>query len=152
MPEATPAGFRPPVLPAPRTAGGRGAIAVLGWPPLALFAATAIGESTGCGRYAASCGEASSPGTWILSLAILVLLIAAPAVARWSAHGTLAMVLVGVPGAVVLSAAGGTNLREASAPILLGVLAVAYLAGVAYGLAAPRLGSRPESGSFGSVR
>ncbi|HET7471888.1 MAG TPA: DnaJ domain-containing protein [Candidatus Limnocylindrales bacterium] len=132
-------GFRGPLIPVPRTPAGRAVIALLGWPPLALFAASAIGESTGCGRYAASCAEASSPGTWLLGLALLILLFAAPAVARWSAHGTVAMLVIGVPCAVVLSAAGGTNVRDASAPLLLGVLAVAYLAGIAYGVLAPRL-------------
>jgi hypothetical protein len=145
-------GFRAPILPAARTAGGRAAIALLGWPPLALFAASAIGETTGCGRYAASCAEASSPGTWILALAILILLLAAPAVARWSAYGTIATLLIGVPSAVILSAAGGTNMRDASGPILLGALAIAYLAGVVYGLAAPRIATAPESGATGSLR
>jgi curved DNA-binding protein CbpA len=146
---------RVPILPAARTPGGRAVIALLGWPPLALFAASAIGESTGCGRYAASCAEASSPGTWILAVAILILLLAAPAVARWSAHGTLAILLIGVPVAVILSASGGTNLPDASAPILLAVLAVAYLAGIAYGLVAPRLalaGASGGSGGTGSLR
>jgi hypothetical protein len=145
-------GVHAPVLPAPRTAGGRAAIALLGWPPLARFAASAIGESTGCGRYAASCAEASSPGTRVLGLAIFILLLAAPAVARWSAHGTVAMLLIGGPVAVILSAAGGTNVREASAPILLGVLAVAYLIGIAYGLLGPRLGPTHEPGRVGSIR
>jgi hypothetical protein len=117
-----------------------------------MFAVTAIGESTGCGRYAASCAEASSPGTWIVGAALLILLLALPAVARWSAHGTVAMVLIGVPGAVILSAAGGTNLREASAPILLGILALAYLVGIGYAVVAPRLGAPARSGPSGSLR
>ena len=114
-------------------------MALLGWPPLGIFAAAAIGESTGCGRYAASCAELSSPGTWILGVAILLLLLALPSVAAWSAYGSIAALVIGVPSAVVLSAAGGSNLPQASAPIMLGVLAVAYLAGVAYGLLVPRL-------------
>ena len=81
----------------------------------------------------------SSPGTWILSVAILLLLLALPVVARWSAHGTVAMLVIGVPSAVVLSAAGGTNVPSAAGPLMLGVLAVAYLAGLAYGLVVPRL-------------
>jgi hypothetical protein len=127
------------MLPRATTASGRLAIALLGWPPLALFVAAAIGESTGCGRYAASCSELSSPGTWIVAVAILLLLLALPAVATWSAHGSIATLVVGVPSAVVLSAAGGTNLPQASAPLMLAVLAVAYLAGLAYGLVVPRL-------------
>jgi curved DNA-binding protein CbpA len=114
-------GFHGPVLPRPSTPFGRLAIALLGWPPLALFAGSAIGESTGCGRYAASCSELSSPGTWILSVAILLLLLALPVVARWSAHGTIALLVIGVPSAVILSAAGGTNVPSASAPLMLGV-------------------------------
>jgi curved DNA-binding protein CbpA len=135
--------FRGPVLPRATTASGRFAIALLGWPPLALFAGAAIGESTGCGRYAASCSELSSPGTWIVAAAILLLLLALPAVATWSAHGSIAALVIGVPSAIVLSAAGGTNLPQASGPLMLGVLAVAYLAGLAYGLIVPRL---PEPG------
>ncbi|HLO35000.1 MAG TPA: hypothetical protein VK194_02920, partial [Candidatus Deferrimicrobium sp.] len=107
-----------------------------GWLPLGAFAAAAIDQSTGCGRYAASCSDVSSPGTWIVQAAILLLLLALPAVAAWSAHGAVAALVVGVPAAVVLSAAGGTNMREASAPILLAVLAAAYLVGVAYAVAA----------------
>ena len=61
-----------------------------------------------------------------------------PAVAAWSAHGAIAALVVGVPSAIVLSAAGGTNVRDASAPVLLAVLAVAYLAGVAYAVVAAR--------------
>ncbi|HET7030398.1 MAG TPA: DnaJ domain-containing protein [Candidatus Limnocylindrales bacterium] len=141
-------GFQAPLLPAARTATARAGFALLGWPPLALFAASAIGETTGCGRYAASCAELSAPGTWIVSLAILIVLLALPAVARWSAHGTVAMLVIGVPAAVVLSAAGGTNLREASAPMLLGVLALADLGGVLYAVAFGR--SRPEAGSGAS--
>jgi hypothetical protein len=62
------------------------------------------------------------------------------------------MLLVGVPSAVILSAAGGTNVREASAPILLDVLAIAYLIGIAYGLLAPRLVTRREWNQPGSLR
>jgi hypothetical protein len=118
-------------------------MALLGWPPLGLFAAAAIDETTGCGRLAASCPEVSSPGTWIVQAAIVLLLLALPAVAAWSAHGAIAALVVGVPSAVVLSAAGGTNVRDASAPMLLAVLAIAYLAGVAYAVIVPRTRGNP---------
>jgi hypothetical protein len=107
-------------------------MAILGWPPLGVFAAAAIDQSTGCGAYAASCPEVSSPGTWIVQAAILLLLLALPAVAAWSAHGAIAALVIGVPAAVALIAGGGSNVRETSGPILLAVLAVAYLGGVAY--------------------
>ena len=111
-------------------------MAFLGWPPLGVFAAAAIDQSTGCGRYAASCPEVSAPGTWIVQVAILIFLLALPAVAAWSAHGAVAALVVGVPSALVLSAAGGSNVRETSGPVLLTVLAVAYLVGVAYAIVA----------------
>jgi hypothetical protein len=120
------------VLRRPATPAGRFAMALLGWPPLGLFAAAVIDQSTGCGRYAASCPELSAPGTWIVQAAILLFLLALPAVAAWSAHGAIAMIVIGVPSAIVLSAAGGTNVRETSGPILLSVLAIAYLVGVVY--------------------
>jgi hypothetical protein len=113
-------------------------MALLGWPPLGVFAAAAIDQSTGCGRYAASCPEISSPGTWIVHAAILLLLLAVPAVAAWSAHGTIAALVAGIPSAIELSAAGGTNVREQSGPILLGALAIAYLLGVAYAIVIER--------------
>jgi hypothetical protein len=139
-PPAEERGFHGPLLRRPTTPAGRFAMALLGWPPLGAFAAATIDQSTGCGRYAASCPELSAPGTWILETAILLLLLALPALAAWSAHGTIAALVVGVPSAIVLSAAGGTNVREASAPILLAVLAVAYLAGVGYAVV---VGRRP---------
>ena len=127
-----------PRLRAPTTSVGRLAIALLGWPPLGLAAATAIGESSGCGRFAASCGELSSPGTWIVQAAILVLLLALPRVAAWSAHGALAALVVGAPAAVVLSAGGGARQPETSASVLTIVVVGAYVLGVVYALAAPR--------------
>ena len=106
---------------------------------------TAIDESSGCGRFAASCGELSSPGTWIVQAAILILLLALPRVAAWSAHGTLAALVVGAPSAVVLSAGGGARQPETSAAVLMVVVVAAYVLGVVYAVAAPRLGRRPAA-------
>jgi ABC-type antimicrobial peptide transport system permease subunit len=65
-----------------------------------------------------------------------------PAVAAWSAHGAIAAVIAGIPTAIALSAAGGSNVREQSAPILLAVLAIAYIGGVVYALLVRRLNPR----------
>jgi hypothetical protein len=131
--EEPPAGHLPlPLLREPTSSIGRLAMAALGWPPLGIFLAVAIGESTGCGRYAASCAEVSSPGTWLVNAMVVLLLLALPRVAVWSAHGTIAALIAGVPTAVALSAGGGSNVPEASGPVLLTVLAIAYLGGVAY--------------------
>jgi curved DNA-binding protein CbpA len=132
--------FRGPVLRRPTTGLGRLLMALLAWPPLALVTTVAIGEETGCGRFAASCGEASSPGTWIVLAAIFVLLLALPRIAGWLAHGTLATAVIGIPTAIVLSAGGGSRVPETSAAFLTTVLAIAWVAGVLYGLIVPRLG------------
>ena len=124
--------IRVPLLREPTTSVGRLGMALLGWPPLGIFVGVAVDQGTGCGRYAASCGELYAPGTWLVNAVIVLLLLAIPRVAAWSAHGTLAALVVGVPSAIALSAGGGSNVPEASGPVLLAVLAIAYLAGVGY--------------------
>jgi hypothetical protein len=123
-----------PLLRTPTTPAGRLGLALLGWPPLGVAAATAIGESTGCGRFSASCAEVFSPGTWIVQIAIIFLLLALPRLAGWSAVGTLVALAAAVPTAVVLSASGGSNAPEASAGLLAAVLGVAYAAGVGWAI------------------
>ncbi len=127
-----------PLVRVPSTSLGRLALALLGWPPLGVAVATGIGESTGCGRFAASCGEVFSPGTWIVQIAIILLLLAIPQLAAWSAVGTLAALAAAIPTAVVLSAGGGSRQPDASAGLLLAVLGLAYLAGVAWAIVRQR--------------
>ena len=138
--------FTGPLLPAARTPLGRLLTALLGWPPLGLGVAAAIGEETGCGRFAASCAELNAPGTWIVQAAIFVLLLAVAVVARWSAHGTVATLVVGVPSAIVLSAGGGSREPEASSATLAVLLLVAYVLGVGYALLVPLVQRRGEPG------
>ena len=128
-------GFAAPLLRPPTTPAGRLGLALLGWPPLGVAAATAVGESTGCGRFAASCAEVFSPGTWIVQIAIVLLLLALPRLAGWSAVGTLVALAAAIPTAIALSAGGGSRQPEASAGVLLAVLGLAYVAGVAWAIA-----------------
>jgi hypothetical protein len=123
-----------PLFRTPSTPAGRLGLALLGWPPLGVAAATAIGESTGCGRFSASCAEVFSPGTWIVQVAIILLLLAVPRLAGWSALGTLVALAAAVPAAVVLSASGGSNAPDVSAGLLATVLGVAYVAGVGFAI------------------
>jgi hypothetical protein len=123
-------------------------MALLGWPPLALAASVGIGEETGCGRFAASCSELSSPGTWIVLAALLVLLLALPRVAVWAAHGTIATLVIGIPGAIVLSAGGGAREHATSATVLMSAIVVAWILGVAYAIVVPRL-RRPVAAYHG---
>ena len=124
-----------PIVRAPSTATGRLGLALLGWPPLGLAVASAVGESTGCGRFAASCNETFSPGTWIVQIAIVLLLLALPRVAAWSAVGTLVALAAAIPTAIVLSAGGASREPEVSASILMAVLGLAYVAGVVWAIA-----------------
>jgi hypothetical protein len=128
-----------PTLPPPRTLAGRVATAFLGWPPIGAALAIAIGEETGCGRFAAGCSDLSAPGTWIVHAAIILLFVALPRLASWSAHGTIAALVVGVPTAVVLSAGGGAREPTASASVLTAILVLAYILGVTYAIVVPRL-------------
>lgn len=109
-------------------------LAVLGWPPIGVAISTIAGEVTGCGRFAAGCIDTFELGTWLAQLVVIVILLALPSLAALSAVGTLAALAASVPTAVILSASGGSREPGASAAILGGVLALAYLAGVAFAL------------------
>jgi hypothetical protein len=120
---------------APSGIGGRAAIALLGWPPLGVAFAAFISEASGCGRFAASCVDTFDLGTWAGQLAIIGLLLALPKLASISAIGTLAMLTASVPGAILLSAAGGAQDRDTAATVLGVVLVVAYAVGVVLAVA-----------------
>lgn len=115
-------------------------LALVGWPPIGVAISTIAGEVTGCGRFAASCVEVFGVGTWLAQIAVFLILLALPSLAALSAVGTLAALAASIPTAVILSASGGSREPAASASILGGVLAVAYLAGVAFALARRRHG------------
>ena len=107
-------------------------LALVGWPAIGIAITTIAGEVTGCGRFAAGCVELFGVGTWLAQVAVLVILLALPAVAFLSAVGTLAALAASVPTAVILSASGGSREPAVSAAILGGVLAIAYVAGVVF--------------------
>jgi curved DNA-binding protein CbpA len=110
-------------------------LALVGWPPIGVAIATIAGEVTGCGRFAATCVEPFGIGTWLMQLAVIVILLVLPSLAALSAVGTLAALAASIPTAVVLSAGGGSREPAASAAVLGAVLAIAYAAGVAFALA-----------------
>jgi hypothetical protein len=113
-------------------------LALVGWPPIGVAIATIAGEVTGCGRFAATCVELFGVGTWLAQVAVFLILLALPSLAALSAVGTLAALAASIPTAVILSASGGSREPAASASILGGVLAVAYLLGFAFALARRR--------------
>jgi len=133
---------RLPRLRPPSSLTGRLAAALVAWPAVGAVLASAIQESSGCGRYAASCPELSSPGTWVLNMAIIVLLIALPRLAVWMITGAIGAFLIGLAAAVVLSAGGGTQILDVSTPILGLALIAGYAAGVVYAIVLDRQDAR----------
>lgn len=117
--------------------------AVVGWLPLAFGLGWLIGELTGCGRFAASCDGAGPMLTPILAAIALVVLVVAPRIAALAAAAAVGLVVAAVPTALVLSA-GGEAVDGASRTSALGaVLAIAWLAGLAFAVAR-RLRSAPR--------
>lgn len=130
------AGSRATAVPWPVRPTGRIGLALIGWPPVGLALALAIGELTGCGRFSAGCVEVFSVGGWILQVALIGALIVVPPLAGIAAAGTVAVLAASVPAAVVLSAAGGSRQPDAAGGLLLAALAVAWASGI--GLAVVR--------------
>ena len=120
---------------------GRIGLAFLGWVPFGMAISWIAGEVTGCGRFTASCIDPGGIWTALIQFALIALLVLLPSLAAISAAGTLVGLGAAVAGAVMLSAAGGTNQQEASTPILAGIMVVGYVAGAAFA-AGRRLGWR----------
>jgi hypothetical protein len=111
-------------------------LALAGWPPIGLAVALAIGELTGCARFAATCTSTStfSTGVLLAQVAILVGLFVIAPVARIAAFGTLAILIAALPVVAFLTAAGATYDPEPGAAALLTLLGLAWSIGVIVGL------------------
>jgi hypothetical protein len=121
-------------------------LALVAWPPLGLAAAAAIGEVTGCARFAAECGGSEPMLPWLAQALILGLLLLLPPVARLLAGGSIAVLIALVPVKAFLVAIGGSGAEAAQAGLALAVfLGVAWLMGVVW--AARTLWFRPRSGA-----
>ena len=104
--------------------------ALLAWPPLGIAAAALIGESTGCAAFSASCTREGAILPWLAQAGILLLLLAAPFIARVLIGGTAAVLIVAFPAAATLSASGARYDRAYGPASLLAILAIAWLIGV----------------------
>jgi hypothetical protein len=126
------------LLDPPRRPPERALLALLGWPPIGVAFAMLIGQLTGCGRFAAACGEAVAGGATIAIIvaqaAIVAVLLAFPRMAAVAVAGTLAALAAALPATVVLSAAGASREPGIAGQILLGLMALAWLAGAGIGL------------------
>jgi hypothetical protein len=104
--------------------------ALVAWPPIGIAAAAVIGEATGCAAYEATCAPPAQAYPWFAQAAILLGLLAAPAVARALAGGSIAIALLAFPVVAVLSAGGAAYDRTYGPTALIVVLAVVWAAGV----------------------
>jgi hypothetical protein len=92
---------------------------------------------TGCATYSADCGGTEPLLPWLAQAVILGLLLLLPPLARVLAGGTFGMLAALVPLTFFLIAVGGSGAPEAGG-VLAVLLALAWVAGVAGGLAAAR--------------
>ncbi|HEX4898302.1 MAG TPA: hypothetical protein VFV53_08100 [Candidatus Limnocylindrales bacterium] len=104
--------------------------AVVAWPPLGIAAAAVIGEATGCAAFEATCTAPADLYPWFAQAAILLALLALPAIARIFAGGTLAVAVLAFPVAAALSASGANYDRTYGPAALIAVLAVVWALGV----------------------
>lgn len=104
--------------------------ALLAWPPIGIAAAALIGKSTGCAAFSASCTREGAILPWLAQAVILLVLLAAPFVARVLIGGTAAVLIVAFPAAATLSASGARYDRAYGPASLLAILAIAWVVGV----------------------
>ena len=115
--------------------GWRVAQAAVGWLPIALGVGWAIGEITGCSRSAATCDGADP---WLAPIAVLLTLIPlllVPRLASLAAAGGIAVAIVALPAAAILSATHDESPSTERSVVLGIVLLIAWLVGVAVAIA-----------------
>jgi len=125
--------------------GARVGRAVVGWAPIALGLGWAAGEASGCSRFSAECPPAVAPLTWSAQLAVLVLLIVVPRFSRVATVATIATLAAVFPASVLLLATSDPASMDAGRAVLGGLMAIAWVVGIAYG-AAREFRERPIDG------
>ncbi len=108
---------------------------IVGWLPLAFGLGWLVGELTGCGRFAATCGPAVAPLTGIGQGSVLIALLLLPEVAAVTAGAALALLAAAIASSLVLSATGAAVDPASSQAALGAVLLVAWISGIAVALA-----------------
>ena len=120
------------------TPSGRLLVALIGWPPLGLLAASVIDLLTGCSGLAATC---AAPAPWLPVAAqpvIILALAALPVLAAVAAFATLASLAVVVPATVALSASGVDDGDAAARLLVAGIATASYLVAWGFGAASLR--------------
>jgi len=116
-----------------RYGGVRGRVvrAIIGWLPIALGIGWAVGELTGCGRFAATCDGATEPFVLLLQVGALAILLLVPALASLATTAALALFAAAVVAALILSATGSAADGDSRRATLGAVLLIAWLVGLA---------------------
>jgi hypothetical protein len=130
----------------PRSGGhrGRAVRAVLGWLPIALGLGWLVGELTGCGRFVATCDPTVGPLTTVGQGILLAILFLLPEVAAIAAGAALVLLAAATAASLVISATGSAADENARRAALAGLLAIAWLGGLAIALVRRlRSGPRP---------
>jgi hypothetical protein len=105
-------------------------LALFGWPPLGVVAATLIGEATGCASFSVACRSGDELLPIAVGLAFFGLLLAIPALARLSAAGTVAIALTAVPVAAFVIKAEAPADAVPNSGAALAILGLAWFAGI----------------------
>ncbi len=106
-------------------------LALIAWPPIGYAAGAAVGEATGCGRFAATCTDPAGLLGLLVQPLIVGLLLLLPFVARPAAVASVAVGLAALGGGAVLSALGGPRAQLAGVPsLLIALLVMAYAVGL----------------------
>lgn len=111
---------------------GRFVRALIGWLPIALGLGWAVGELTGCGRFAATCNGAGEPVLLVLQVAVFALLLMLPVAASVAASAAVVLFVAAVIGSLILSATGGAADFDSRQAALGLVLAIGWLIGLAF--------------------
>jgi curved DNA-binding protein CbpA len=129
---------------------GRIARALLGWAPIALGIGWAGGEMSGCGRFAAGCDDTVATSAWVVQIAALLVLIVVGRLARITSVATLATLVAAIPAALLLSATGGPDDLAAGRIALSGLLVIAWVVGLVFGIVREVRGVASQTGAGGA--
>ena len=122
---------------------GRVGRAVIGWAPLALGIGWLAGELSGCARFSAACDGGVAPLSWLAQLGVLLVLLLVPRLATIATVATAVTLAAAVPGTLLLTAAGGATDTATGRDALGGLLVIAWVLGVALGVARELRRSEP---------
>lgn len=113
---------------------GRLARAIVGWLPIALGLGWAVGELTGCGRFAATCDGAVEPILLVLQVVLFGILLLLPVAASVATTAALTLFVAAVVASLALSATGSAADGDSRQAALGLVLVVAWLIGLAFAI------------------